>query len=80
MTIQTRTFEKAFNRLSEPQKDVVDTAIAEIEENPEIGKRKKGHLSHLRVHKFKLEGREVLLGYSFIKQKLELYFLNLGSH
>jgi len=78
--IQSRTFEKALNRLSEDQKDLVDEQIAKIEKNPEIGVRKKGDLSHLWVHKFKLDGRETLLGYSFVEQKLELYLLNLGPH
>jgi mRNA-degrading endonuclease RelE of RelBE toxin-antitoxin system len=78
--IQSRTFEKALNRLSEDQKDLVDEQVAKIEENPEIGARKKGDLSHLWVHKFKLDGRETLLGYSFVEQKLELYLLNLGPH
>jgi mRNA-degrading endonuclease RelE of RelBE toxin-antitoxin system len=78
--IQTRTFEKIFKRLTEDQKDLVDEEIAKIEGNPEIGERKKGDLSHLWVHKFKLDGRETLLGYSFVKQKLELYLLALGPH
>lgn len=77
---QTRLFEKVFNRLTDDDKNQVDLEVGVIEETPEIGTLKKGDLSHLRVHKFKLNGREVLLGYSWIEQKLELYLLSLGPH
>lgn len=75
---ETPTFQKAFKRLSEKHKDMVDDEIGKIEQNPEIGERKKGDLSHLWVHKFKLDNRETLLGYSWKEQQLELYLLNLA--
>lgn len=77
---QSRIFEKAFGRLSEAHKDRVDEEVENIINDPELGERKKGDLSHLWVHKFKLDGQEVLLGYSWVEQKLELYLLNLGAH
>lgn len=77
---QSRTFEKAFNRLSEVHKDLVDNEIGRIIHIPDLGERKKGDLSHLWVHKFKLDGQEVLLGYSWVEKKLELYLLNLAAH
>lgn len=78
--LQTGVFEKAFERLTEAQKDIVDEAIGKIIDNPEIGTRKKGNLSHLWVYKFKLEQRDVLLGYSWKERELEIYLLCLGPH
>ena len=61
---QTRTFSKAFKRLSETQKDSVEDEIEKIIKNPNIGTRKRADLSHLWVHKFKLNNAKVLPGYS----------------
>lgn len=77
---ETRRFEKQLSKLSEAQCEVVEDEIEKIIEDPEIGTQKKGDLSHLWVHKFKLDKQEVLLGYSWVKDKLELYLLNIGSH
>lgn len=77
---ETRRFEKALNKLSETQLKVVEDEIDKIIEDPEVGELKKGDLSHLRVHKFKLEKQQVLLGYSWFEEKLELYLLQIGPH
>lgn len=77
---QTNRFEKQLNKLSEAQREVVEDGIDNIIDDPELGKRKKGDLSHLWVHKFKLDKQEVLLGYSWVEDKLELYLLNIGPH
>lgn len=77
---QTPTFKKAFKRLSEKQKDWVDEEIDKIVADPDIGERKKGDLSHLWVHKFKMEGRQVLLGYSWNEVGLVITLMNVGSH
>ncbi len=77
---ETRRFEKQLSKLSEAECVVVEDEIDKIIENPELGTRKKGDLSHLWVHKFKLDKQEVLLGYSWVEGKLELYLLNIGSH
>lgn len=42
--------------------------------------KKKSDLAHLRVHKFRLNDLTVLLGYSWVANKLELYLLHIGSH
>ncbi|WP_347363448.1 type II toxin-antitoxin system RelE/ParE family toxin [Vibrio vulnificus] len=77
---ETRRFEKQLSKLSEAQCTVVEDEIDKIIENPELGTRKKGDLSHLWVHKFKMDKQEVLLGYSWVEDKLELYLLNVGPH
>ena len=77
---ETRRFEKALSKLPEAQLKLVEDEIDTIIENPEIGELKKGDLSHLRVHKFKLDKSQVLLGYSWFEEKLELYLLQIGPH
>lgn len=77
---QTPTFRKAFKRLSEAQKDRVDEEIGRIIDNPELGTRKRGDLSHLWVHKFKLDGQEVLLGYSWDDGRLIITLMNIAPH
>ncbi|HAS8440036.1 TPA: type II toxin-antitoxin system RelE/ParE family toxin [Vibrio vulnificus] len=77
---QTNRFEKQMNKLPQKQCELVEDEIDKIIDNPEIGTRKKGDLSHLWVHKFKMDKQEVLLGYSWVEDKLELYLLNVGPH
>ncbi|MBS0055157.1 type II toxin-antitoxin system RelE/ParE family toxin [Yersinia sp. Marseille-Q3913] len=73
-------FAKALSRLSEQQLIVVEDNIELIIANPEMGELKKGDLSYLRVHKFQLNNQLMLLGYSWVEQKIELYLLSLSSH
>jgi len=77
---ETRRFERSLNKLSDSQLKVVEDEIDKVISDPEIGELEKGDLSHLRVHKFKLEKQQVLLGYSWFEEKLELYLLQVGSH
>ena len=77
---QSRRFEKVVRKLPEPQLKTVEDEIDNIIENPEIGELKKGDLSHLRVHKFKINNEQVLLGYSWLESKIEIYLLYLGAH
>lgn len=77
---QTRRFEKKYNSLTEAERDGVDEQIEIIIETPEIGERKKGDLSFMRVHKFHLSNQLHLLGYSYVEEKLELHMLSFGSH
>lgn len=77
---ETPTFTKAFKKLSDKSKDSVDEEINLIIRNPKIGEHKKGDLSHLWVHKFILNKKQVLLGYSWQEEQLELWLLNIGPH
>jgi mRNA-degrading endonuclease RelE of RelBE toxin-antitoxin system len=77
---ESRRFEKALRKLPETQLKIVEDEIDKIIKNPEIGNLKKGELSHLRVHKFNLNNQQVLLGYAWIKDKIEIYLLHIGSH
>lgn len=77
---QTRRFEKALDKLPEKLQEIVEDAIDTIIANPEIGEQKKGDLSFLRVHKFQMNNRLTLLGYTWVEDKLELYLLSVGPH
>ena len=77
---ETPTFKKAFKKLTEKDKSLVEDEIDKIIDNPYIGIQKKGDLSYLRVHKFKLNKQLVLLGYSYLEDKLQLFLMHLGSH
>ncbi|MBE9065517.1 type II toxin-antitoxin system RelE/ParE family toxin [Leptolyngbya cf. ectocarpi LEGE 11479] len=73
-------FDKALDKLSEDDLVLVEDQIDFIVEHPNCGVLKKGDLSYLRVHKFKLSGDEILLGYSWLEERVELYLLDLGPH
>ncbi len=77
---ESKRFEKALSKLSEAQLKLVEDEIDKIIACPSTGEQKKGDLAHLRVHKFKLENQQALLGYSWIEQRLEIYLLQFGSH
>lgn len=77
---ESNTFTKQLAKLSDEQLKVIEDEIDKLIDNPELGERKVGDLSYLWVHKFKLEGQLVLLGYSWVENKLELYLLNISSH
>ncbi len=77
---QSNLFEKQLKKLSEKDLALVEDEIDKVIESPEIGERKKGDLSYLWVHKFKMNGQQVLLGYSWQEEKLELYLLSVGPH
>ena len=77
---ETPTFKKSFKKLGGKEKDLVDEEIDLIIQNPEIGEQKKGDLLHLWVHKFIMNNQQVLLGYSWKEEELELWLLELGPH
>lgn len=77
---ETKQFEKTLAKLPEGLLYDVEEQIELVISDPTIGVQKRGDLSYLWVHKFKLNGQEVLLGYSWQQGRLELYLLNFGSH
>jgi len=76
----SRRFEKALDKLPALQQKCVEDEIDKIIDDPTIGEQKKGDLHFLWVHKFKLNKQLVLMGYSWLDDKLELYLLSIGSH
>lgn len=62
--LQTRRFSRQYKKLYDNTAADVDSAVDEVRQNPEIGERKKGDLSALRVFKFRSAGQLYLLGYT----------------
>lgn len=78
--LQTSSFKKTVKKLKAKQKADLDKAVREVIAEPEIGQRKKGDLSFLRVYKFKMEKQLTLLGYSYEDGAITLELIALGSH
>lgn len=78
--LQTPSFKKSVKKLHKNQKADLDKAIRELLNNPHIGEQKKGGLSFMRVHKFKMSKQLTLLGYSHEEGTIVLELLNLGTH
>ncbi|GHU72052.1 hypothetical protein FACS189450_09140 [Spirochaetia bacterium] len=82
--LQTKRFKKAYKKLYQNQLgsdlwSAINAALQVIIDNPEIGEQKKGDLSWLRVHKFKMVNQLTLIGYS-IETERRLTFVDIGSH
>lgn len=75
---QMPKFKKAYKKLHPKEKGIVDTAIEAIVQNPKIGTEKKGELTGVFVHKFKIRQQEMLLAYEWIPKLRTL--LALGVH
>lgn len=78
--LQTPVFKKSIKRLHPNQKKQLDQAIKALMHNPLLGQQKKGDLSFLRVHKFKMQTQLCLLGYSYNEGALSLELLYFGTH
>ena len=76
--IQSRSFEQRVKRFNQTQKIILDEQIKLIIENPTIGTEKKGDLSEVYVHKFKIKTIQYLLAYRFNEDLLEL--IMIGPH
>ena len=72
------TFSRKLKKLQKKQKEEMDCAIRTIISKPESGEAKKGDLLGVRVYKFKLSKRQVLLSYE-VKDE-GIYLLTFGSH
>jgi mRNA-degrading endonuclease RelE of RelBE toxin-antitoxin system len=78
--LQTRLFNKIAKKLHANQKKDLDRAVKEIANKPDIGEAKKGDLSGVFVHKFKMANQLTLLAYSYNDKIITLTLLALGSH
>ena len=77
---QTARFERTVKKLKPNQKTDLDAAVRVIAENPEVGDKKQGVLSHIQVYKFKMVKQLTLLAYHFDEGELVLELISLGSH
>lgn len=77
---QTRRFSRQYKKLHDNTAADVDSAIDEVRQSPEIGERKKGDLSALRVFKFRSGGQLYLLGYTLDEGVCLIYLEAAGPH
>ena len=76
--IQSRSFEQRIKKFNQAQKVILDEQIRLILENLNIGDEKRGDLSEVYVHKFKIKTFQYLLAYRFNEEQLEL--IMIGPH
>mgnify|MGYP006281635507 FL=1 len=77
---QTKRFARTYKKLHDNIIGTVDSAIAEIALNPDIGEKKKGDLSDLWVYKFRCQGQLYLLGYTRDDEVRLVWLEALGPH
>ncbi len=77
---QSNSFKRAVKKTHPNQKQALDRAIREILRNPEAGILKKGDLTSLRVHKYKVAGQQYLLGYVYDVEEQVLSLVAMGPH
>lgn len=75
---QSSSFAKKVKKLKNKQKEALDTAVREIIASPQTSTEKKGDLTGIFVHKFKVQGVLYLLSYRFEGEDLEL--IMFGPH
>ena len=75
---QSKSFEKKIKKLSKQNKAILDQEIRKIINNPAIGKRERGNLKEIFVHKYKDKTVQYLLAYRLIGDDLEL--IMIGPH
>ena len=75
---QTRRFARAYKKQHDNVAADVDSAAAEVADNPSAGERKRGDLADLRVNKFRSQGQLYLLGYT-VDDGIRLVYLEAVS-
>ena len=75
---QSPLFERQKKHLNPKEIGMLDNAIKRLSDNPQIGQEKKGDLRGVRVYKFKVKTKLLLLAYDF--NDVELLLISIGSH
>ena len=78
--LEKPSFKKAAKKLHKNQRRDLELAIKDIIQDVEIGDRKLGDLTGVRVHKFKMVGQLTLIAYHYEDQTITLTLLAFGSH
>lgn len=78
--LQTRQFTNCVKQLHKNQKKDLDKAVRAIVEQPDIGERKMGDLSWVRVYKFRMVKQLTLLAYEWVEGKGTITLHVVGSH
>jgi mRNA interferase RelE/StbE len=75
---QSKSFAQKVKKLRKQEKEILDQEVQRIAQDPSIGEEKKGDLTGVFVHKFKIETAQYLLAYRKIDPDLELVMI--GPH
>lgn len=78
--VQTRRFGRQYKKLHDNVATDVDTAVAEVAANPQLGEQKKGDLATLWVYKFRAQNQLYLLGYTLDDAVRLVYLEAVGPH
>ena len=74
----TRKFNLRIKKYSDKDHDIIESAIAQILENPMVGVPKRVDLAGVRVVKFKATNHLILLAYFFVDDTVTLLYV--GEH
>ncbi|MCF8167584.1 MAG: type II toxin-antitoxin system RelE/ParE family toxin [Rhodoferax sp.] len=83
VVIASPSFVRFAKKMHAKDKLVLDQAVKDVVANPQCGEEKRGDLSGVFVHKFKLNNQAALLAYELIPDKLKpttVILLAVGSH
>lgn len=78
--VEKAAFRKAAKKLKPNQQRDLQLAVKDIAENIYSGQMKKGDLSGIRVHKFKMVGQLTLIAYTYEEGTITLTLIAFGSH
>jgi mRNA interferase RelE/StbE len=76
--IQAPLFAKQKKKLKKTQIKKLDEAVKTIMATPAVGREKSGDLQGVRVYKYKIGNKQILLAYEVVGTTLYLY--TFGSH
>lgn len=73
-------FERQFKKFFPKEQEIIRKEIKKIQSNPALGELKKGALSSVRVHKFKIHHQLYLLAYEQDNKEKTIYFYAMATH
>ena len=73
-------FRKQYRKFSSKDQEEIRKEIRKIVNNPLIGELKKGPLSKVRVHKWKLKHQLYLIAYELENREKTIYLYALATH
>jgi mRNA-degrading endonuclease RelE of RelBE toxin-antitoxin system len=77
--LQTPTFKRAYKKLRDNERKVVNIAIKYIIDHPDVGELKTGDLAGVRVYKFRMHDQQILLAYEY-NSKIVILLMAIGVH
>ena len=73
-------FDRQYKKFYSKQQEIICQELIKVKTNPTIGELKKGSLSNIRVHKFKIHHQLYLLAYEQDSKNRIVYLYAIGTH